>query len=103
MDLPRSGRPSVTQKLTEKRVLTALDKHSRKQGFADNEWTVAILAQFLNYRHDTQVSEATLRRRIHDISLRYNLPKFVYEEKEPNRAQKKGRSPAGLISCQKTP
>lgn len=101
-DLPRSGRPPVAQKLTENRILTALDKDPRKQGFAHNAWTVATLAQYLNHRHGTQVSEATLRRRMHDIGLRYKLPKYVYEEKEPNRAQKKGRSPAGSTSCQKT-
>jgi hypothetical protein len=39
---------------------------------------------------------------MHDIGLRYKLPKYVYEEKEPNRAQKKGRSPAGSTSSRKT-
>lgn len=101
-DRPRRGRPHVARKLTPKRILTALDKDPRKQGFAHNAWTVATLTQYLNTRHGTQVSEATLRRRMRDIGLRYKLPKYVYEEKEPNRAQKKGRSPAGSTSSQKT-
>jgi transposase len=101
-DLPRSGRPPVAQEFTEKRILAALDKDPRQQGFAQNAWTVATLAEYLNGRYGTQVSEATLRRRMHVIGLRYKLPKYVYEEKEPNRAQKKGRLPAGSTTCQRT-
>jgi transposase len=61
------------------------------------------LAQYLHHRYGTQVSVATLRRRMHDIGLRYKLPKYIYEEKEPNRAQKKGRLPVSSASSQKTP
>lgn len=101
-DRPRSGRPAVAQELTPKRILAALDKDPRKQGFAHNAWTVATLTQYLNHHYGTQVSEATLRRRMHDIGLRYKLPKYVYEEKEPNRVQKKGRSPVSSTSNLKT-
>lgn len=102
-DYPRNDRPRVAQELTQKRILAALAKDPRKQGFIQNAWTVATLAQYLNRLHGTGASEATLRRRMHDIGLRYKLPKYVYEEKEPNRAQKKGRSPAGSTSSRKTP
>jgi hypothetical protein len=49
-DRSRSGRPRVAQELTEKRILAALGKDPRKQGFAQNAWTVATLARYLNRR-----------------------------------------------------
>ncbi len=101
-DRPRSGRPRVAPELTDKRILSALAKDPRKQGFLHNAWTVATLAQYLNDRYGTQVSAATLRRRMHAIGLRYKLPKYVYEEKEPNRAQKKGLLPVNSPSNAQT-
>jgi transposase len=100
-DNPRSGRPCMAREITPKRILAALDRDPRRQGFVHNAWTVATLTQYLNHRYGTEVSAATLRRRMHDIGLRYKLPKYVYEEKEPNRTQKKGRSSANSTSNQK--
>lgn len=100
-DLPRSGRPPVAQQLTPERILAALKKDPRKQGFTHNAWTVALLAQYLNGRYGTKVSEATLRRRLHTLGLRYKLPKYVYEEKDPNRTQKKGQLSESSTNVQK--
>jgi transposase len=38
-----------------------------------------------------EVSEMTLRRRMQTMGLRFKRPKYFYSEKDPNRAQKKGR------------
>jgi transposase len=97
-DKPRSGRPPVAEQLTQGRILAALRLHPRKQGFPQNAWTVATLAKYLNTRYGTNVGVPTLRRRMHAIGLRYKLPKYVYEEKEPSRAQKKGPLRAGSDS-----
>ncbi len=40
---------------------------------------------------DCSISARTLRRRMKEIGLRCKRPRYVYSEKEPHRAQKKGR------------
>ncbi len=86
----RSGRPRSAGVITERRILTALRKDPLALGLGVGAWTVASLARYLNERHGTSITARTLRRRMKQIGLRYKPPRYVYEEKEPNRAQKKG-------------
>lgn len=86
----RSGRPQSAAALSAQRILKTLQLDPRALGFRHNAWTVAILAQYLNGHYHTCITAATLRRRLKAMGLRYKRPKYVYEEKEPHQAQKKG-------------
>lgn len=90
----RSGRPRQYDPISKERIVEALRLDPSALGFASGTWTVALLAGYLNERYATHISAHTLRRRMKELGLRYKRPKYVYEEKEPHLAQKKGRSSA---------
>ena len=92
-DAPKSGRPLAAQAITEKRILQALDQSPLALGYRAGGWTVGLLAQYLTKRYQCVIAPHTLRRRMKQLGLRYKRPRYVYEEKDPNRVQKKGRSP----------
>lgn len=102
-DKPRSGRPSHTTTISDKQILSVLDKDPRRFGYAQTTWTAGTLAHYFTKALHLQLSESTLRRRMKAMGLRYKLPQYVYEEKEPNRAQKKGQSSESCASGQSTP
>jgi len=89
-DEQRSGRPVSAPSITEKRILAALTKAPRSLGYAVNAWTVESLAHYMNERYGTNIAPHTLRRRMKQMGLRYKRPRYVYEEKDPHVAQKKG-------------
>ncbi|HYK55452.1 MAG TPA: winged helix-turn-helix domain-containing protein [Flavisolibacter sp.] len=92
-DAPRSGRPLACRVITEKHILHALDQSPRALGYRAGGWTVALLAQYLVKRYQCTIAQHTLRRRMKEMGLRYKRPRYVYEEKDPSRVQKKGRLP----------
>jgi transposase len=91
-DRPRSGRPPEASDLTAARILRELRRSPLKLGYRTNVWTVEILAHHLNERYHCSISPRTLRRRMKEINLVCKRPRYFYEEKDPNRAQKKGQS-----------
>ena len=91
-DSNRIGRPHSATAITPKRILEALAKTPYSLGYQANSWTVALLAHYLSNHHNCIIEPATLRRRMKAMGLRYKRPRYVYSEKDPNRAQKKGRS-----------
>jgi transposase len=90
-DAPRSGRPQVAQKITKARILRELRRNPLWLGYRTTVWTVKLLAARLNQLYQCQISPYTLRRRMKEIGLRCKRPRYFYEEKDPNCAQKKGR------------
>lgn len=98
VDKPRSGRPVISANLSDRQILNLIGKDPRSFGYMHTAWTVGILAHHLAQSRNIHLSISTLRRRMKAIGLRYKLPKYVYEEKEPNRAQKKGRSSESCAS-----
>lgn len=92
LDEPRSGRPITAQAITDKRIKNALLRHPLKLGYQATSWTVAVLAAYLNEKYKCSISIDTLRRRMKEMGLRFKRPRYVYAEKDPNRAQKKGLS-----------
>jgi transposase len=90
----RSGRPLSAAAITEGRILRALQKNPLELGYRAGGWTVALLAHYLSGRYGCAVAPHTLRRRMKGMGLRYKRPRYVYEEKDPARVQKKGRSSA---------
>jgi transposase len=99
----RSGRPRTDTALSDEMIVSALSFDPRTLGYRHNAWTVAVLSDYLNHRHATAVHPATLRRRLKAMGLRYKRPKYVYEDKEPNRAQKKGQSSANSRGALRAP
>lgn len=87
----RSGRPVTASQLTSARILSELRRNPLQLGYRTTIWTVKLLAHRLSQRFDCVISPYTLRRRMKAMGLRCKRPRYVYEEKDPHRAQKKGR------------
>lgn len=89
-DSPRTGRPIVAPAITDKRILKELKRSPWQLGFQTQIWTVATLARHLNRLYGCSISSKTLYRRMKQMGLECKRPRYVYEEKDPNRTQKKG-------------
>jgi transposase len=90
-EAPRSGRPPAAQQITKARILRELRRNPLRLGYRTTVWTVKLLAARLSQLYQCQISSYTLRRRMKAIGLRCKRPRYFYEEKDPNCAQKKGR------------
>lgn len=89
-DAPRSGRPSTASGITDEVLTAILQSDPVAFGYATTGWTVALLRQHLAHEYGVTVSSRTLRRRLHALGWRWKRPRYVYAEKTPHRAQKKG-------------
>ena len=90
-DAPRSGRPLAAQGITERQILRELKRNPLHLGYRTTVWTVALLAEHLSIRYGQKIGYWTLYRRMKEVGLRCKRPRYVYSEKDPHRAQKKGR------------
>jgi transposase len=88
---PRSGRPLAAPGITDQRILRELQRNPLKLGYHTTVWTVKSLARHLSLRYECEIHPFTLYRRMKAIGLHSKRPRYVYSEKDPNRAQKKGR------------
>jgi len=91
-DQPRSGRPPAAPDLTAAQILRELRRPPLRLGYRTNTWTVETLAQHLNERYHCTIAPWTLRRRLKELDLVCKRPRYFFSEKDPHRAQKKGRS-----------
>lgn len=89
-DAPRSGRPLTAQAITDKRILRELKRNPLLLGYNTTVWTVAILAGHLSRTYECEIRPFTLYRRMKAMGLRSKRPRYIYSEKDANRAQKKG-------------
>ena len=89
----RCGRPPVAQEITDKRIIRQLRRNPLALGYRTTVWTVALLAEQLNRRYGCSISPRTLSRRMKRSGLRCKRPRYVYSEKDPHRAQKRGDCP----------
>lgn len=87
----RSGRPPMASQITGQRIIAELARSPLQLGYRTNVWTVELLAEHLGRRYKCAISARTLRRRMRQTGLRCKRPRYVYSEKEPHVAQKKGR------------
>lgn len=92
-DGARPGRPLVAEQVTDELITEQLKHNPLHLGYHAGTWTVTLLAKHFKLVHGIEVSERTLRRRMKQMGLRFKRPRYVYSEKDPNRAQKKGLSP----------
>jgi transposase len=91
-DLPRSGRPPTAKQITDARILQEMRRNPLQLGYRTTTWTVELLADHLSRRYGCAINPHTLRRRMKAIGLKFKRPRYFYEEKDPHRIQKKGRS-----------
>jgi transposase len=91
-DAPRSGRPAAAAAITDARIVREFRRDPLRLGYDTTGWTVALLAEHLGRTYHCPISARTLRRRMRDLGLRWKRPRYVYAEKDPHRAQKKGGS-----------
>lgn len=91
-DRPRSGRPTAAPEITPRRILRELRRSPLRLGYRTTVWTVEILAEHLSRHYQCSITSRTLRRRMQQLGLVCKRPRYFYSEKEPHRAQKKGRS-----------
>lgn len=90
-----SGRPPLENALSPALLLSILEQSPLEFGCAASVWTAPLLRAHLHEHHACPWSEHTLRRRLHAAGLRWKRPRYVFAQKDPNRAQKKGVSSAG--------
>jgi transposase len=90
-DAPKSGRPLSAPGIFDRRLFTGVETLVLWT-WATTVWTVKMLAQHLNAHYGTQMHPRTLYRRMKAMGLRCKRPRYIYEEKEPSRIQKKGRA-----------
>jgi transposase len=90
-DLPRAGRPRAADDLDDELLAEALALDPRTVGYHATSWTVALLATYLCEEYGCVVSPHTLRRRLREFDWRWKRPRYVYHERAPHVAQKKGQ------------
>src|SRR5436305_978630 len=91
-DAPRAGRPRAAARVTDARIVREFRRDPLRLGYNTTGWTVALLAAHLGRKYNCPISARTLRRRMRDLGLCWKRPRYVYAEKDPHRAQKKGGS-----------
>ena len=89
-DRSRSGRPPAAPAITDARIVRQFRRDPLRLGYDTTGWTVALLAAHLSRTHDCTIRPDTLRRRMRVLGLRWKRPRYVYADKDPHRAQKKG-------------
>jgi transposase len=91
IDVPHLGRPRQADELDEALLAEVLAEDPHQHGLLATSWTVPLLAAHLSEAYGCVVSERTLRRRLHEYGWRWKRPRYVYHERAPHVAQKKGR------------
>jgi transposase len=87
---PRPGRPRAARARTNARLAREFRRAPLRLGSNTTSWTVALLATHFSKRHGCHMTARTLRRRMKQRGLRGKRPRYVYAEKAPHLAQKKG-------------
>jgi transposase len=91
LDRPRSGRPHEADELDQELMAAILAQDPQQLGYRATTWTVPLLATHLREECDCPVSARTVRRRLHEFDYSWKRPRYVYHERDPHVAQKKGR------------
>lgn len=90
-DLPRTGRPPDAPELQPSEILCELERSLLELGYRTNVWTVRTLADHLNHTYQCDIGPWALRQRMKGMNLVFKRPRYVFSEKDPHRAQKKGQ------------
>lgn len=88
-DAPRSGRPQAAPEITPERIQREILRDPARLGYNSTGWTVSLLADHLRHKYGSCPSLRTLRRRMHELGLRWKRPRYIYATQDPHQAQKK--------------
>jgi transposase len=86
-----TGRPRETDDLDAELLDTVLAQDPRTVGYQATTWTAPLLATHLREEHGCVISERTVRRRLREYDWRWKRPRYFYQERAQDVAQKKGR------------
>ena len=90
-----SGRPPRAPGLSAERLTALLQTDPMSLGYAAVGWTAPLLSAHLcRCGEADSLCDRTMRERLHAADLAWKRPRYVFGQKEPHRAQKKGRSRA---------
>jgi hypothetical protein len=85
----------VAPGLSRERLTELLQTDPMSLGYAAVGWTAPLLSAHV---HRCDAADAlcvrTMRGRLHAAGLAWKRPRYVFSQKEPHRAQKKGPSRA---------
>jgi transposase len=90
-DQPRTGRPRENPDLDADLLAEVLQQDPRTLGYPATTWTVPRLQAYFQEEPGCRLSSDTLRRRLQAYGWRWKRPRYVYADREPPGAQKKGR------------
>lgn len=93
---PRSGRPPVAEVITGECIRRESARSPTELGSSTTTWAVKTSADHLSHTYGCPITERTLRRRMADMDLCRERPRYVYSTKDPHRAREKGRS---CVAC----
>jgi transposase len=102
-DAPRPGRPRAAAALTNERIAQEIRRDPVRPGYHRTGWTVSLLADPLRQKYGRAITVRTLRRRMHELGLRWKRPRYVHLTRDPHRAQKKGGWCARGSGCPSRP
>jgi transposase len=88
VDRPRHGRPRRAKRLTPQRLAATMARDPLRCGYLATTWTVPLLVHYLAQHNGIEVSQHTLRRRLHEAGWRWKRPRYVYSERAAHVAQK---------------
>ena len=91
-DRPRSGRPPVLASISDEEFDRIVRQSPLSLGYTAFTWTVALLRGHIERQYGLEVSDDTIRRRLHQQQYAWKRPRYVYIETDPLKGQKKGGS-----------
>src|SRR5215210_2515617 len=68
------------------KIMATLQHTPLELGYASTVWTAPLLAAHLRLAHGCFLSERTVRRRLHAAGFRWKRPRYVFAQKDPDRA-----------------
>ena len=77
-------------RITPQRLAATLARDPRRYGYLATTWTVPLLAHYFAAHDGINISQRTLRRRLHEAGWRWKRPRYVYVQRAAHVAQKKG-------------
>ena len=88
-DEPRSGRPRRVNAATKTSLVELITTDPANHGYLATFWTVSMLVLALLGQIGVQVGEATVRKVLHQLGLRWGRPRLAMPRKtDPDKAAK---------------
>ena len=93
-DGPRSGRPPIALEIIDPLIDQAIEKDPRQFEYRSTIWTVPLLQQYLEEKHQIEVSAASVRLAIDRLRIAWKRPRHRLALRAENWRLAKGGSSA---------